>query len=182
MNTPGDTPNLTLRLRKPVALAGETFSVLQLREPTADELVVITQSEGTTADIIAVSRVSGVPQAAIRLIGSGDLVRAADFIADSLKLPEDWPKTFDTDTLELVLRQAVEFDGVTHSVLRLQEPAAGQLEVFNKAKGTERDILAVSIVTGLPRLAIGKILGGDLLRGMAFINSFLLGDPGTGGS
>ncbi len=71
---------LTVPLRQPVSL-GETHTVLELREPTAAEWSQWSHLRGVDSDIKAVSVISGVPEAAVRMIGSRDLIKASRFIA-----------------------------------------------------------------------------------------------------
>lgn len=74
----------TITLRRPVEANGQSYSELNLREPTADELLQINKFSGTEADIFAVSLISGVPKAAIGKIGARDLIAAAGFIGNFL--------------------------------------------------------------------------------------------------
>jgi hypothetical protein len=176
------TTELTITLRKPVELGGETYSVLRVRELTGDELVELDGFQGTAADVVAVSRASGVPQAAVRKIAASAFTQAADFIADCLKVPDDLLKGgAAADELVLPLRKPVALDDRQVTELKLREPTAGELEAFNRATGWARDIAAVAAVTGIPSDAAGKILGGDLKRAMRFIESFLHAAPTTGG-
>lgn len=79
-----ETDELTVTLRKPVEFGGLTFEKLVLREPTADEWTQWDKKEGVESDIIAVSVVAGVPEGAVRKIGSRDLLQASRFIAGFL--------------------------------------------------------------------------------------------------
>ena len=71
---------LIVTLRKPVTL-GDTYTELRLREPTAAEWMQWDKLTGIDADIKAVATVSGVPEAAVRMIGARDLVQAARYLA-----------------------------------------------------------------------------------------------------
>lgn len=73
-----------ITLRKPVKIGDITYDTLQLREPTAAEWEQWDGLEGVKADVKAVAVVSGVPEPAIRQIGSRDLLEAARFIAGFL--------------------------------------------------------------------------------------------------
>lgn len=75
---------LVVTLRKPVTLGSETYTQLALREPTAAELLQWDRLEKTEADIKAVAIVSGVPEAAVRMIGARDLITASRFIGSFL--------------------------------------------------------------------------------------------------
>jgi hypothetical protein len=69
----------TVKLRRPVTL-GETYSEIRLREPTAAEWSQWDKLNGIEADIKAVSVISGIPEAAVRQVGSSELVKASNFI------------------------------------------------------------------------------------------------------
>ena len=74
---------LVIALRKPVTL-GETYTELRLQEPTAAQMLQWDKLSGTESDIKAVSVVSGVPEAAVRMVGARDLIQAARFIGSFL--------------------------------------------------------------------------------------------------
>ncbi len=77
-----DVPDeLVITLRKPVTLGSETYTQLQLREPTAAEWEQWDKLDGVALDIKAVSVVSGVPLPAVQKIGARDLVIGARYIA-----------------------------------------------------------------------------------------------------
>ena len=82
-------PEKVVTLRRPVTLGETTYRELRLREPKAIELIDWDQAKGVAADIAIVSAVSGVPEAAVRMIGARDLMEAgaylAHFIAPSLQ-------------------------------------------------------------------------------------------------
>lgn len=165
----------TLSLRRAVKLGDQSYSSLELREPTSIELLEINKHAGTSADIVAVSRVAGVPSAAVKLIAASALVAAAGWIAKTIDVSGFFPAGAFPDELVLPLRKAVEHDGETWTALTLREPSAGELELFNKKDGVDREIEAVSIAASAPRPVIEKALAGDMLRGMKFINSFIQG-------
>jgi len=75
---------LIIILRKPVEYGGQTYSELHLREPTADEWSRWDAKTGVDADIAGVSIVSGVPELAVRKIGTRDLRTASQYIAGFL--------------------------------------------------------------------------------------------------
>lgn len=72
---------LTITLRKPIEFAGITYTTLQLREPTAAEWAQFDKLSGVEMDVKAVATISGVPEAAVKQIGTRDLIHAARFIA-----------------------------------------------------------------------------------------------------
>lgn len=78
------------------------------------------------------------------------------------------------DHLTVTLARPVEFGGQTYEALALREPTAGEMAQFLKLEGAESDILAVSLVAGVPKGAVEKINARDLLRAARFIGGFLL--------
>lgn len=82
--TPAQPDELTITLRKPVMLGSETYTALELREPTAAQWQQWDKLDGVEADIKAVAIVSGVPETAVKMIGARDLTRASRFIAGFL--------------------------------------------------------------------------------------------------
>ena len=72
---------LTLPLRKPVQLGDAVFTELRLREPTAEEWARWDQKQGVEADIMSIAAVSGLPEAAVRKIGTRDLIAASRYLA-----------------------------------------------------------------------------------------------------
>lgn len=75
---------LIITLRKPIEFAGESYRELRLREPTAGEWSQWDDKKGVEADIMAVSIVAGMPEAAVRKVGSRDLLQASRFLAGFL--------------------------------------------------------------------------------------------------
>lgn len=75
---------LIVTLRKPVKIGDVEYAQLVLREPTASEWEQWDGLEGVKADVKAVATVSGVPEIAVKQIGSRDLLTAARFIAGFL--------------------------------------------------------------------------------------------------
>lgn len=75
---------LTITLRKPVEHSGTTYEKLDLREPTADELMQIDKLDGREADVLAISLIAGVPKGAVGKIGARDLIAGANFLAGFL--------------------------------------------------------------------------------------------------
>lgn len=75
---------LVVTLRKPVTLGPLTFTELRLREPTAAEWQGWDKLSGVEADVKAVATVSGVPEPAVALIGTRDLIQASRYLANFL--------------------------------------------------------------------------------------------------
>ena len=77
-----DLPDeLVIVLRKPVTLGTEAYHELKLREPTAAEWTQWDKLDGVDADVKAVATVSGLPHAAVAMIGTRDLITASKYIA-----------------------------------------------------------------------------------------------------
>lgn len=80
---PADTAipdEMIITLRKPVALGGETYTALSLREPTGAEWLLWDNLTGVEANIKAISTVSAVPEPVVRQIGVRDLQQATAFL------------------------------------------------------------------------------------------------------
>lgn len=81
INGTADIPELTIVLRKAVTLGSISYTELRLREPTAAEWAIFDKLDGVEADIKAVALVSGVPEAAVRMIGARDLIAGGKYLA-----------------------------------------------------------------------------------------------------
>ncbi|OVE45586.1 phage tail assembly protein [Chromobacterium violaceum] len=77
---------LTLTLRKPIDFGGEQIHVLELREPTLDELEKFSKEYQKNGHIAGskflISLVSGHPAAAIGRIGARDYKAAEEYLAN----------------------------------------------------------------------------------------------------
>ncbi|WP_434627653.1 phage tail assembly protein [Chromobacterium sp. CV08] len=77
---------LTLALRKPIALGDEKYHVLELREPLVDELEKFHEQLEKKTPIFAtkflISLVSDVPVAAIGRLGARDFKAAEAYLAN----------------------------------------------------------------------------------------------------
>lgn len=77
---------LTITLRKPVKLGEVEFKELRLREPTGAEWMQFDKLDGVEADLKAIAIVSGVPEPAVNMIGTRDIIRASRFLAGFLSI------------------------------------------------------------------------------------------------
>ena len=77
------------------------------------------------------------------------------------------------DELTIVLRRPIEFAGETYRELKLREPTAGEWSQWDDKKGVEADILAVSIVAGIPEPVVRKLGSRDLIKASRFLAGFL---------
>ena len=75
--------------------------------------------------------------------------------------------------LTVTLRKPVTLGSETYSELRLREPTAAEWMQFDKLSGIEADVMAVSIVSGVPRPAVAMLGARDLLEGARYISRFL---------
>ncbi|NHR07644.1 phage tail assembly protein [Chromobacterium haemolyticum] len=77
---------LTIELRKPVELAGETTFVLELREPTVDELdrflKAMDKHGPVEATKLLISAVSGVNVAVLGKVGARDFKAAESYLSN----------------------------------------------------------------------------------------------------
>lgn len=67
-------------LRKSITHAGETYDRLNLREPTCAEWEETLEQPSTKQRRFIVSKVSGIPQAAVAQMGIGDVTRAEEYL------------------------------------------------------------------------------------------------------
>ena len=77
------------------------------------------------------------------------------------------------EELVITLRKTVEFAGQTYDRLILREPTAGQMMEWDKLSGTEGDVKAVAVVSGLPEPAVRLIGARDLIKAAKYISRFL---------
>ncbi|WP_395391495.1 phage tail assembly protein [Novosphingobium sp. BL-8A] len=77
------------------------------------------------------------------------------------------------DDMVITLRKPVEHGGMTYTELSLKEPTAAQWGEWDGMKGVEADLMAVSVVSGIPRQAIAKIGARDLILASRYIARFL---------
>lgn len=81
----------TITLRTPVTLGTATYDKLDLREPTAAQIVKA-QREGAVngamaSNILLIAEVSGVPKAAVERMGIRDVQEASRFLAGFMEEP-----------------------------------------------------------------------------------------------
>lgn len=81
----------TITLRKAVQLGQQTIATLELREPTAAE-IVLAQKEGAlngdmASNIVLIAAVSGVPKPAVEKMGIRDVEEASRFLAGFMRPP-----------------------------------------------------------------------------------------------
>ena len=81
-NSPKAVPpaKLTIPLANPVELGQITVHELNMREPTAGEMIEMEGKTGWTFNVALVSIVSGVPEAAVRKIGVADMKKATKYL------------------------------------------------------------------------------------------------------
>ncbi|NIJ07241.1 hypothetical protein FHS31_000837 [Sphingomonas vulcanisoli] len=71
---------LRIEFRKPIEFAGSSYTGIDLREPTAAEMLQWDKLGGTEADIRAVAIVSGMPEPAVKQMGGRDLLKAGRYL------------------------------------------------------------------------------------------------------
>lgn len=77
-----DLPDeLVIALRKPVTHSGETYTELNLREPTGGDMKAAEKLTGIESDIVLIAMVSGMPKPAVEKIGARDLKKAQVYLA-----------------------------------------------------------------------------------------------------
>lgn len=78
------------------------------------------------------------------------------------------------DELTITLRKPATLATESWPKLVLREPTAAQMIQWDRLSGAEANIMAVSVVSGVPRTAIEQIGVRDLLAAARFIGSFAL--------
>lgn len=81
-----------IALRKPVQFGSVTYDKLELREPTAAE-VVLAQKEGSlnggmASNIVLIAVVTAIPKPAVEKMGIRDVEEASRFLAGFMSAPE----------------------------------------------------------------------------------------------
>ena len=87
-------------------------------------------------------------------------------------MPKEDPTSL-PEALAIELRKPIEFAGETYRSIILREPTAGEWAQWEDKKGVEADILAVSIVAGIPEPVVRKIGSRDLIQASRFLAGFL---------
>lgn len=72
---------LTIELANPVEFANATYDKLELREPTAGEMVKSLTQTGLASTIALISLVSGVPRGAVEKMPISEVLKADDFLS-----------------------------------------------------------------------------------------------------
>lgn len=75
---------LEISLRKAIEFGGIRYDRIIIREPTAGQMLEWDKLTGHEADVKAVAVVSGLPEPAVKLLGSRDFTKAAKHIASFL--------------------------------------------------------------------------------------------------
>lgn len=78
-----------------------------------------------------------------------------------------------TEELTIVLRKPVVLGSETYSELKLREPTAAEWQQWDKLDGVEADVMAVSIVSGVPMPAVRMIGSRDLIKAARYLALFL---------
>ena len=86
-----------------------------------------------------------------------------------------------TDEFVITLRKPVQLGDLTFTEMRLREPTAGEMMAWDKLTGTEADIRAVAVVSGMPEPAVRLIGVRDLLAAARYITGFFGDAPGAVG-
>ena len=76
------------------------------------------------------------------------------------------------EELVVTLREPIMLGDMPYTELKLREPTAAQVAMWDKLSGTEADILAVSIVSGVPKPVVEKLKIRDLNKASGYIARF----------
>lgn len=77
------------------------------------------------------------------------------------------------DELVINLRRAVNVGDLSYSELRLREPTGDEVVQVEALTGTAADIMAISLISGVPRSAVAQIGARDIIQGAEYIGAFM---------
>lgn len=77
--------------------------------------------------------------------------------------------------LLITLRKPVSLGGETYAVLRLREPTGDEVAQVESLSGTAADVMAISLIAGVPRSAVVQIGARDLVQAGEYIGAFMQG-------
>ncbi|RSU46345.1 phage tail assembly protein [Sphingomonas sp. S-NIH.Pt15_0812] len=77
------------------------------------------------------------------------------------------------DELRVTLRKPITLGSQTYADLLLREPTAAEWQQWHRLEGVDADIMAISVVSGVPRPVIERIGTRDLLTAARYIARFL---------
>lgn len=75
--------------------------------------------------------------------------------------------------LVLTLDKPVTLGELSFSSVILREPTAGEWMLWDKLSGIEADIMAVSVVSGIPEPVVRKLPASKLLQASRYLAGFL---------
>ena len=76
------------------------------------------------------------------------------------------------DEMVVPLRESIELGNLSYTELKLREPTAAQVAMWDKLSGTEADIMAVAVVSGVPKQVVEKLKIRDLNKASGYIARF----------
>ena len=136
---------LTIDFSPPIEAAGGLLERIVLREPTGSEVQFaeqhLTAKNGNRATRLyqraLVSRVSGVPEAALDDVPLGSFTRAARYLQDFVEagLPDPNDEEEPGPSLTISFDNPIDASGVTHSSLTVHEPNLGMMSKADSALG-----------------------------------------------
>lgn len=77
------------------------------------------------------------------------------------------------DEMVIPLRKPIVHATITYSEIKLREPTAGELKLWDKLNGAEADIMAISTVGAVPKGVVEQMGARDLLVGSRYLARFL---------
>jgi len=77
------------------------------------------------------------------------------------------------DTKTIALKKPIEGPAGPINDFTVREPTAGEMTQWDKLTGAEADVLAVSVVAGLPKSVVEKLPARPFMEAARFIASFL---------
>lgn len=76
------------------------------------------------------------------------------------------------DELTITLRKPVEHAGISYATMTLREPTGAQWLEWDKLDGLDRNLTAITVISGMPKPAVAKIGVRDLREAQDYLNAF----------
>jgi hypothetical protein len=187
-----------VELPKPISAGGKTFEVLELREPTAGEMLRANKHAAQEADMALLADVLGVPAAfeALAAVLTGRQLRQAlEKMKPALEIFEQigkgtlLPAGVATDddlpeTLTIPLPETIALGTTWVDKLELHEPNGLDILKFRRDGGGNLSslIVLVALASSQPRAVIERVPISLFSRAAAYALAFTLGVPQGGNS
>ena len=162
---------LSVTLRTPIEFGGQTYSRIDLREPTAKQYRQLRGLPPSEASIELIFQVSGVLPAVVEKIGARDARRISEWLNVVCSVPPSPPDP--PETLDVRLRTPLTHDDGTLFALKLREPTMGELKKLDGLSGVEETATLIGLMNDTPASVIEQIGIRDFRVAEAYLAAFL---------